>query len=234
MHSPPSAQMQRNLSTRRLGRSVAIPTSQSRSFACLSAAAAMGTARSLSKKQMETGLVHDLAPLHRDAIHTAAATGAGLAGEEGAHTPTTDNESDSDFRAFGGGVQRPLTASESMPLLCAADGTLGVVGSGRDFVAQNFVSSQHLYHSAAACCLFSDMRPSSALGPTGPWPSLPSAERDSLSILPERACGGGSNLSLCTSDLSCLSEGLSNDSTARVPDVMDEWHTGTSHVAFSK
>lgn len=100
--------------------------------------------------------------------------------------------------------------------------------------AQNFVSSQHLYHSAAACCLFSDMRPSSALGPTGPWPSLPSAERDSLSILPERACGGGSNLSLCTSDLSCLSEGLSNDSTARVPDVMDEWHTGTSHVAFSK
>ena len=101
-------------------------------------------------------------------------------------------------------------------------------------VAQNFVSPQHLYHSAAACCLFSDMRPSSALGPTGPWPSLPSAERDSLSILPERACGGGSNLSLCTSDLSCLSEGLSNDSTARVPDVMDEWHTGTSHVAFSK
>lgn len=162
---------------------------KSRSFACLSAAAAMGTARSLSKKQMETGMVHDLAPLHRDAIHTAAATGAGLAGEEGAHTPTTDNESDSDFRAFGGGVQRPLTASESMPLLCAAD---------------------------------------------GPWPSLPSAERDSLSILPERACGGGSNLSLCTSDLSCLSEGLSNDSTARVPDVMDEWHTGTSHVAFSK
>ena len=133
MHSPPSAQMQRNLSTRRLGRSVAIPTSQSRSFACLSAAAAMGTARSLSKKQMETGLVHDLAPLHRDAIHTAAATGAGLAGEEGAHTPTTDNESDSDFRAFGGGVQRPLTASESMPLLCAADGTLGVVGSGPKF-----------------------------------------------------------------------------------------------------